>query len=372
MSVVLALDRLDVEVARRRLKSEITRLKNVKGRHSSLTTVYIPGDKNFMDVISFLEKEYETASNIQDKSNRKMVQDNLASMIFELQRLGGIPKNGLAMFFGFHEVSPGRFEQIKEIIIPPLPIKQFIYVCGKEFELRPLEEMTTPKNVIAVILMEAGNYAIGLIRGKDVEVLKEGDYYIIGKTRKGGQSARRYERIREEQVHNFYKHLAKEINELLLPMLDNIDAIVFGGNTIRVEEFLEEGLLDYRLREKVVNKIISVPEISAEGLYVAVKDVAEIIRDSELYREKKVWEEFKTKLVKGDSAVAYGPNDVIEYLKQGRVDVVMVSEGIDDSLMDEIIELAQSTGARVEIFGKKTECGRELMSFGGIAAILRW
>jgi len=362
---------MDPEYARRKLKRIVERLKKIKGRHSSLTTVYIPPDKSLVDVINFLRQEYMTASNIKDKTNRKMVQDNILTMINDIQRLKKIPENGIALFYGYYETSPGKFEQVKEMIVPPFPIKNFIYICGKEFDVKPLEEMTVPKNVIAVILLEAGNYAIGIIRGKDIEVLKEGEYYVIGKTRRGGQSARRYERIREEQIHNFYKHLAKEINELLLPQLENVDAVVFGGNTIRVQEFLEENLLDYRLRDKVASKIISVPIIDGDGIFLAAKEVAEIVKESEIYRERRLWEEFKTRLMKGDSLLTYGKNEVMEYLKQGRVEVLLISEALED-LLDEVIDTAEKYGTRVEIFGKNTESGKELLSFGGIAAILRW
>jgi len=362
---------MDPELARRKLKRIIEKLRKIKGRHSSLTTVYIPPDKSLIDVINFLRQEYMTASNIKDKTNRKMVQDNILTMINEIQKLKKIPENGVALFYGYYETSPGKFEQVKEIVVPPFPIKNFIYICGKDFDLRPLEEMTIPKNIIVVVLMEAGNYVIGIIRGKDIEVLKEGEYYVIGKTRRGGQSARRYERIREEQIHNFYKHLAKEVNELLLPELENIDAIVFGGNTIRVQEFLEENLLDYRLRDKIVTNIISVPIIDGDGIFLAAKEVAEIVKESEIHREKRLWEEFKTRLMKDDSLVTYGKNEVMEYLKQGRVETVLISEALED-ILDEVIDLAEKYGTKVEIFGKNTESGKELLGFGGIAAILRW
>ncbi|MGQ4833278.1 MAG: peptide chain release factor aRF-1 [Candidatus Asgardarchaeia archaeon] len=358
-------------IERRKLMRIIEKLESYKGRHSSLTTLYVPPDKNLSDVINFLRQEYETAGNIKDKTNRKMVQDNLVRMINELQKYKKLPENGLALFFGYHEIGEGQFEEIKEVIGPPLPIKQFVYICGKEFYLEPLKEMAAPKNIVGVVILEAGHYTIGILKGKHIEILKDDDYYVIGKTRRGGQSARRYERLREEQINNFYKHLAKEINELFLPMIDNIEAIIFGGNTLRAMEFLEKNLLDYRIREKIVDKIISTPLISPQGIFQVIKEIGEIIKDSEIARERELWENFKEKLAKGDKLIAYGKDEVIEMIKQGRVDTVLVSEELGN-LIDELIELAEKYRTRIEIFSSQTESGQELLAFGGIVAFLRW
>ncbi|MCD6513532.1 MAG: peptide chain release factor aRF-1 [Candidatus Odinarchaeota archaeon] len=356
---------------RRKLTRIIERLSKYKGRHSSLTTLYIPSSKNLVDVINFLKQEYETAGNIKDKTNRKMVQDNLQKMINELQKYKKLPENGVALFFGYHEIGEGSFEEIKEIIVPPLPIKQFIYICGKEFYVEPLKEMAAPRNIIGVVILEAGHYTIALIKGKHIEILKDDDYYIIGKTRRGGQSARRFERLREEQVNNFYKHLAKEVNELFLPMINDIEAVVFGGNTLRAMEFLEKDLLDYRIKNKIISKVIPTSLINPQGVFQMTKEIAEIIKSSEIARERKLWEDFKEKLARNDKLITYGKDEVLDLLKQGRVDTVLISENMGD-LVDEIIELAEQFGTKVEIFSSQTESGQELLAFGGIVAFLRW
>ncbi|MHA1596857.1 MAG: peptide chain release factor aRF-1 [Candidatus Asgardarchaeia archaeon] len=350
---------------------KINQIKSFKGRHSSLTTLYVPSDKNLVDVINFLRQEYETASNIKDKTNRKMVQDNIQRLINDLQRIRQVPENGLVMFYGYHEVREGQFEEIRHVLEPPLPITQFIYLCGKEFYVKPLVEMTEARSIIGIVLMEAGHYTIGLIKGKRIEVVKDDDYYIVGKTRRGGQSARRYERLREEQVNNFYKHLANIVNEIFLPIIDDVDALVFGGNTIRVQEFLQKPYLDYRLREKILSKVLPVSIVDEMGIYMAVKEISEIVKNSEIAKERDLWENFKSRLSRDDKLITYGKDIVLDYLKQGRVDLIIISETMG-GLVDEVIELAEKYGTKVEIFSKDTEPGQELIAFGGIVAILRW
>ncbi|MDP6613296.1 MAG: peptide chain release factor 1, partial [Candidatus Hydrothermarchaeota archaeon] len=50
------------------------------------------------------------------------------------------------------------------------------------------------------------------------------------------------------------------------------------------------------------------------------------------------------------------------------------SLGIDKfkSTLDEFQELAEATGAKVEVISIETEEGQQLIAFGGIAAILRF
>jgi peptide chain release factor subunit 1 len=224
---------------RLRLKRKVEKLKAYQGRHSSFTTIYVPPTKNLTDVISFVRTELAGAENIKSKANRKNVTDNLTAILSELTKINEIPENGLAFFYGIKEEG-GTNEEIREIVVPPAPISQFIYLCGREFVTEELESMTQPKSLVVIVLIEGGKVTIGYLRGKHMELVRDEDFYIIGKTRAGGQSAKRYLRIREEKMMEFFKYVGRILGDLLLENLDKVDAIVLGGNTIRCQEFLEK------------------------------------------------------------------------------------------------------------------------------------
>ncbi len=356
-------------ITKEKLRKKIEYLKSLQGRHSGFTTLYIPPSKNIVDVLNFLKQEYAGTDNIKSKTNRKNVADNLNAIISDLTKLGHIPENGIVFFYGI--MGEQNNIEIREAIIPPEPLKNFIYICGSEFKTDELEQMLTPRHFIVTVLIEGGKYVVGYLRGKHIELVKEEDFYIMGKFRAGGQSSRRFERIREEKMLNFFRHLGKYLNELLLPQLDNIDAIVFGGNTIRVMEFLEKGELDYRLKEKVVDKIISVSTVDETGLLQIVKEISRIAKETEVYKERKLWERFIESLMKGHSNVTYGEKEVLDMLKQGRVDTILISEKKTD-LIDEIIDIAEQFSTDVVIFSSQTESGAQLEAMGGVAAILRY
>lgn len=360
----------NMSVERHKLKRKVEQLKAYQGRHSSFTTLYVPPSKNLTDVISFVRTELAGADNIKSKANRKNVSDNLTAILSELSKVGQIPDNGLAFFFGVEEEG-GTGNEIREIIVPPTPISQFIYLCGREFVTEELENMTKPKSLVVIVLLEGGKVTIGYLRGKHMELVRDEDFYIIGKTRAGGQSAKRYLRIREEKMQEFFKYVGRMLSDLLLEDLDNVDAIVLGGNTIRCQEFLEKGDLDYRIREKIAETIIPVSIIDETGLYQAMKEASRILRETEIYVERQTWDQFIEDLMKGLNTVTYGKKEVMDALHEGRVDTVMVLEDIAEQ-MDELYDEVGTYGSNLLVFSNQTESGAQLKSFGGMAARLRW
>ncbi|MBY8996527.1 MAG: peptide chain release factor aRF-1 [Candidatus Thorarchaeota archaeon] len=355
---------------RHKLRRKVEQLKAYQGRHSSFTTIYIPPSKNLTDVISFVKSELAGAENIKSKANRKHVSDNLTAILSELTIIGGIPENGLAFFYGVEEEG-GTESEIRELVVPPTPVSQFIYLCGREFVTEELENMTKPKSLVVIVLIEGGKVTVGYLRGKHMELIRDEDFFIIGKTRAGGQSAKRYMRLREEKMMEFFKFVGRLLNNLLVDDLENIDAIVLGGNTIRAQEFLEKGDLDYRLREKVAETIIPVSIIDETGLFQAMKEASRVLRETEIYAERETWEQFIDDLMKGLTTVTYGKTEVMDALHEGRVDTIMVLEDLSDQ-MDELYDDVTAYGSKLLVFSNQTESGAQLKGFGGIAARLRW
>ena len=169
----------------------------------------------------------------------------------------------------------------------------------------------------------------------------------------------------------FFKYVGRILKDLLLDNIENVDAIVLGGNTIRAQEFLEKGDLDYRIREKIAETIIPVSVIDETGLYQAMKEASRVLKETEIYAERQIWDKFMEALMKGENTVAYGEAEVMEALRAGRVETIMISEDKSD-LMDRLYEEISSYGSELLVFSGQTESGAQLNSFGGIAAKLRW
>jgi len=56
----------------------------------------------------------------------------------------------------------------------------------------------------------------------------------------------------------------------------------------------------------------------------------------------------------------------------GVVDTMMISESVDEKIIDEFMTEAENLGSNVEIISLETREGAQLKDLGGYAAILRY
>ena len=62
------------------LKRQIEELKQAKGRHTELISLYVPPSKQIFDVNSYLKNEYSQSQNIKSKTTMKNVLSAIESI----------------------------------------------------------------------------------------------------------------------------------------------------------------------------------------------------------------------------------------------------------------------------------------------------
>ena len=334
-------------------------------------TLYVPSSENRSSTIdylrSFIRRELAETENIKDKANRKIVITNLQWILNDVVKLGRIPDNGVIFFYGVGKYEDEALE-IREMIVPHLPISNSKYFCGKEFLVEILEEMIIPSTQIVIVLLEGGKLAWGVLKGSHLEVKHVKSYHVPGKTRKGGMSAKRYGKLRQEKLVKFYKEVAIHLNKKLLDNVDDIEIIIFGGNSVRAKEFTKTKYLDYRLRDKIHKVIIPIGLINGDGLEQSKKEIAKILTGHVLAKEKKVWDEFMELLMKNNPKAIYGRKQVYEKILEKRVKTMLWFEGYSFEYSLELLEGSFD----IAYFSEGTEWGQQLKAFGGFAAILRY
>ena len=97
------------------------------------------------------------------------------------------------------------------------------------------------------------------------------------------------------------------------------------------------------------------------------KNTAEDI-DVELYSLGKFFEMLSTQPGK----VSYGEKEVMEQLKMGTVDVLLLSEALPDEKIEEFEKQAEALGTDVNIISTETREGVQLRDIGKVAALLRY
>jgi len=77
-------------------------------------------------------------------------------------------------------------------------------------------------------------------------------------------------------------------------------------------------------------------------------------------------------LAKEPAKAYYGEDKVKEAIKLGAVELLLVSEKLEDEKLDEFEELASNYGTEIKIISIDTREGEQLRDLGGIAAVLRY
>lgn len=362
--------KLDAAV-RFKVKQFIKQLEGHRGRGTELVSVYVPADYDLNLIINQLQDEQGTAENIKSKQTRTNVQDALERMIQHLKNFTKTPENGMAVFSGNVAEREGQSDVQVWSIEMPVPSSQRLYRCDKEFILDPLREIVEHENTYGLVVLDRRDAMIGLLKGKAIIPLVQTHSEVPGKMKAGGQSAQRFERLREGATVQHFKKIADYIKDQFLQMGDGLKGIIIGGPGVTVNKFMG---LDY-LTGDIKKKIIGTKDLSYTGefgLQELVEKSEDLLSEEEVAEEKKTMQEFFRELSKDTGMAAYGHDDVMKCLSYGAVRTVLLSESLGDGVIAEFEEEAPKTSAAITIVSTDTREGVQLKEMGGIAAILRY
>ena len=405
-----------------RLKKILENLASKEGRGTELISLYIPPGRQVSEVVSMLKEEWGTASNIKSNTTRKNVQDAIVKVIQRLKLFRTVPDNGLVLFCGaIPQNGPGS-EKIEGpyVIIPPEPIKIYLYRCDSKFHLNYLMDILKETETYGILLLDSSEATFATLTGRRLEIVQEITSGIPGKHRAGGQSARRFERLREMQLIEFFKRIGQHANEIFLSIPD-LKGIILGGPGPTKLDFEKGRYLDYRLKEKIL-AVVDTAYTGEHGVEEIVERAPEIIKNVRYVEEKRIIQKFLYEIGHDTGLATYGEKDVRRALESGLVETLLLSEELDKTrikiecascgytsyqtlkgpevqnleqsinnascpkcqtatlqivekteIIEELAKLAEESSANVEIISTETEEGQMLWkAFGGIAAILRY
>lgn len=352
------------------LREIIKELKKWRAHATILLSLYIPPGRPVSDVLALLRQEISVADNIKLKKTRNSVEWALNVAYDRLSKISKIPDNGLVLFAG---IDPDTGDSIVMMLIPPEKVRIFFYRTDKFFHTEYLEEMITETNIAGLILVERDAATIGVLKGNRLEVVEELEAYIPGKHHKGGQSQRRFDRIIEQMVDEFYKKLGEHVNNVFLPLYEQgkLKLIVIGGPGYAKYDFVQGNYLDYRLKQITVSELFDVSYQGEVGLRELVSRASDILKEYEYTDSMKYLEEFKYHLAKDDGLVVYGDEEVKLAIEQGLIKVLLISESRED--VSQWLEKASSNNTKVVVLSKDIpESEWFTKTFNGLAGILKY
>ena len=147
-----------------KLKKFLKELRQIRGRHTELVSVFIPKGYDLNKIINHLQEEQGTASNIKDQRTRKNVQDSLEKCIRHLRLYKKTPENGLALFAGNASENESKIDIKVWSLEPPEPLNFRLYRCDQTFLLDPLLEMTETKEIFGLIVLDRREGDVGTLK----------------------------------------------------------------------------------------------------------------------------------------------------------------------------------------------------------------
>ncbi len=405
-----------------KIRKTLDELSQKTGHGTELISVYIPKGKQLHEVITILKEEQGTADNIKSDLTRTHVVDSLGKVIQRLRLYKKTPERGLVIFCG--ALPPEGGGPIGSEIIntyeldPPKDLKTFLYRCDDHFHVDILKDMLKDDNLIGFLAIDAKDTGWGLLYGDRIEVLSETGSGVAGKHRQGGQSAKRFQKLREMELTYYFNRVAQTTKEYFIDIYP-VKGLIISGPGPTKEEFINGNYLEYRLQDMIISTIDS-SYAGSEGIREAFTKSGEILSDFRMVEEKQIVEKLFKHINSHSGLGTYGLNEIIKLLKNNVVETLIITDNTDlyrievkckrcQHIQEEILErpkvisrktellnspcpnckamdleaiqqdivdylalIAAKTGSKIEVISGKAEHGMMISSLGKIGAILRY
>lgn len=387
-------------------KKQVEALKQFRGRGTELVSVYVTPGYQLSDIVGKLREEAGAATNIKSTATRKNVLGALEKIMQYLKTFKETPVNGMAVFAGNVSDTEGRPDIQLFSIMPPMPIVTQFYRCESQFVLEPLENLVNTTDTYGLVVMDGKEATVAVLVGKQIKVIKQIHSTAHAKTHKGGQSAARFGRLREEGIDFFQQRVGEAMDAFL--NYKNLKGVIVGGPGPVKEDFLKERRYNYQL--KVIGTV-DTSYTDEYGLRELIEKSEDVLKEQEAFVEKQLVDKFLKEAVTNGKAT-YGYRMVLKAVESNQADRVLISENLklfenamtcsncgkekklmsdeeDDSeececngklrttasrnLVKELEEACEKAGIPVELVSQDTSEGNEFRAtFGGIGAFLRY
>lgn len=380
-------------------KKALKKLEQYRGSGTELISVYVPAGSPIHDMGNKLREEMSQASNIKSKSTKLNVTGALERILNHMKIYKKPPKNGIAIFCGNISDNPAKIDIEIFSIEPPDELKIGAYRCDSRFFLEPLEQMLESTDSYGIVCLDGREATLAIVKGTNINIVKKITSQAHAKIRKGGQSARRYERLIEEQIEDYYKKVGEYMDET---MLGRVKAVIVGGPGPTKENFMKLSPFNYQFK---VLGVVDTGYTDEYGVREVLSKSDTFIEKQEAIKEKKIVDRFINEIVH-EGLATYGFKQVKDAILSKQAETILLSEGLDyniaiykkenaeaqkitrenppDSfeglklmqtipMIDYLSDLARENNMEVEIISTETAEGAQFMTgFSGVGAFLRY
>ncbi|HLI45734.1 MAG TPA: peptide chain release factor aRF-1 [Geobacterales bacterium] len=310
-----------------RLRRLVRILKSKEGRGTELISLYIPAGRQIGEVANLLREEYSQAGNIKDRNTRHHVQEALTSIMQRLKLFNKAPDKGLIVFAGYVAGEVLGDEKMEIYLLePPKPISTYLYRCDSRFHTEILEEMIKVGNAYGLVTIDREESSFAILEGSQLDILETITSGVPGKHRAGGQSARRFERIIDIMVHEFFKRIGERMVKYYMAER-KIDGIVVGGPGPTKYDFLDKDYIPADLKKKILG-VLDLGYSGEEGIYELLERSKELLQKVEYIKQKEEFNNFLNLLKDNPKGLVIGIKEVMGAVAKGSLEKLLMLEDV--------------------------------------------
>ena len=197
----------------------------------------------------------------------------------------------------------------------------------------------------------------GTLSGNTRDVVHKFSVDLPKKHGRGGQSALRFARLREEKRHNYVRKVSElAVQNFITADKVNVSGLILAGSADFKNDLNQSDMFDNRLQTKVI-KVVDVSYGGENGFNQAIELSSETLGNVKFIQEKKLIGKYFEEISQDSGKVCYGVEDTLKALELGAAETLIVYENLEYTRW----VLKTSTGSEVILHTNKTsELDREM------------
>ncbi|OLY79777.1 Eukaryotic peptide chain release factor subunit 1 [Smittium mucronatum] len=325
----MSANELDINVELWKMKRLIKSLEMARGNGTSMISLVMPPKSQLAITSKMLADEYGTASNIKSRVNRLSVLSAITSAQQRLKLYNRIPKNGLVIYCGTIITEEGKEKRVNIDFEPFKPINTSLYLCDNKFHVEALSELLESDNKFGFIIMDGNGSLFATLSGNTREILHKFPVELPKKHGRGGQSALRFARLREEKRHNYVRRVSEIAVQMFITNDKvNVTGLILAGSADFKSDLSKSDMLDQRLAASII-KIVDVSYGGENGLNQAIDLSQEVLQNVKFMQEKKLISSYFDEISLDTGKTVYGVDDTLKALEMGAIETLIIWENLD-------------------------------------------
>ena len=240
-----------------------------------------------------------------------------------------VPPNGLVVYCGEIITSEGKERRINIDFEPFKPINTSLYLCDNKFHTEALSELLESDQKFGFIIMDGNGALFGTLSGNTRDVIHKFSVDLPKKHGRGGQSALRFARLREEKRHNYVRKVAElAVQNYITNDKVNVAGLILAGSADFKNDLNQSDMFDNRLQSKVI-KVVDVSYGGENGFNQAIELASETLSNVKFIQEKKLIGKYFEEISQDSGRVCYGVEDTLKALELGAAETLIVFENLD-------------------------------------------